>query len=275
MDFNAIIYAAIGGGGGAALGVFIATLVGRKASEKTRKSVIVPAFTAGLAVLGMNLIPAMYKNMTLPRIIPLNLISGLNNKPDQQRMLVAMKKHEPQYYQKLITVVDKPARNNGSFEEVYNIGAQIGSEMAKDKMKYADAKIIRRSLIIAQDTYAEFKTKAPRQCVNLFYGRPLTIKEDTKSKKLIRDELSLSTLLIELPRTADIGFDAKSAKLTMENLGVQMAEYTTDSDEMDPKKSASLDAHKRMCDIGVFTMSEFIKLEDEKLINVMRYIIND
>ena len=275
MDLNIVIYTVIGAGLGGMLGNFTAKLVARKSknSESDARKVANKPYVMAPILIGTFLLPLLYKNMTLPRIIPLNLISVLSDEPEMQKMLIAMKEYEPKYYKKLVAGLDKPARNNASFEEGYKIGEQVGSQIAKDKMKYADAKVLRLGLEVAQDTFAELKTKAPRQCVNLFYERPLAIKEDTKSKKLVRAEVRLSVLLIKLPRTADTSFNSEDATITMEAIGTQLMDYTTDSDDMDPKKNAALDVHKRMCDIGAFTMGAFLKLNDDQLVNVMRQII--
>ena len=76
-DVSAIIYSAIGGGGGALIGVllfFLFQKMRRKdvASEDRVSTGVKGGLVGGLAVAGGLFVGAVYKNMTLPRIFPMD-----------------------------------------------------------------------------------------------------------------------------------------------------------------------------------------------------------
>lgn len=269
MDFNTILYGAIGGAFGGALGALLKLAINNNrddASENTSRIVR----TIPLAIM-IILLPGLYKNMTLPRIIPLSLEQLSGNNPQTLEVYTTLKEREPEYYAKLVKAIDGPMRNGATYQEAYNIGSKIGSEIAAKKLPHAGANIIRYTTITSKKTFEEFKTAAPKQCVNLFYERPLDIKEDTKSKSLKDRELQVFLMLIDVSTNSDATFDEKNAITIQTALGAKLTKQLGENDNMDPSEDKSIEIHKRMCEIGAMTMGLILELNDEDITNFMRW----
>lgn len=180
MDVSAIIYAALGGGIGGALGPLIGRLINNKDAKKGTVTVISAVFIA----IGYQGTTLLYKNMTLPRIVPLDTSGVLKTVP----ALKYVQSESPKLYAKLIHPIDKAVRNNETTQETLN-DFRLNFEIAlSEKRKNASAKTLRTDNDMAFELYGILKVEAPVVCTQKLHGRPFQMLTEFLSKDYLERE---------------------------------------------------------------------------------------
>lgn len=267
MDWSQILYAAIGGGGGALLGTFIAFGVNKVfIRNKAFHYMTTAAFTAGLAVLGMNIVPGMYGNMQLPRVgTPVEQIL-LKTSP----IYVEMQKHEPEYFNKIISKIDKSARKGVDETTIINEARKVLIELLADKVKYADSEVLTTMMEIARQNYLDFKQNKPYLCVLMINQRGMGDVAPYMSATSNALEQEYTLKIVQLPRNEAKVVDVEMAKKTEETTTAEIVKNIKPGDVLDLPADAPEEKLKRVCDLGVMSMDVILSLPEPERSNFIR-----
>ena len=268
MDWSQVLYAGIGGGVGGGSGALIASLINRKVIKNPKyHGNIVAAFTAGLAVLGMNFSKSMYKNMTLPRLNTSIETQILESSP----IYTEMKLHEPEYFNKIIQNVDESLRGDMNKEVMINSSRKILQELLMQKLQYADSKTLTITIEITRQNYLDYKNSKPFLCTQLINKRGLGDVTNLLSEKSQELEQKYMMQLIRLPHSEQQAFSTEMAQQSLQQMTEKMTEFMEPSESIDPAKSADIGILKRVCDIGVKDMDLILELPDKERANYIKY----
>ena len=269
MDISSIIYAALGGGLGAGLGSLIGYVLGR--SQKS-KSILVSGFAAGLAVLGFTVSGALYKNMTLPRIIPMDA----NELDASVSYLKYIRKENPQAYAEMIRPIDKAVRNNTTSQEMFDEFRATLTRVLTEKKREASAETLRGEFDVAIELYVLLKEDAPIVCTQKLHGRPFQDMSELLSDDYTeKEQRALSAFFTSPPRDRNFNVDLKQGE-TLFNSLLQDSLTSLEILDADPSVSVSsvenLALHKKICDFHIKFNSDLMALDDTSLINTTQFI---
>ena len=284
MDLSLIVYSALGAGGGAGLGAALFKLV-QKLRDKTTAydkddklgNGMRGGLAAGLAVLGLNIIPAQYKNMTLPRIFPLDHSEIAEDLP----ILDIINENSPEDYKRIVRLIDRAARNNKVGQtELNNIRAVL-NDLISEKMSTASADVLREleNLSIAQ--LKVYKAKKPHICTLLFHGDPYPAVDEFFNEQEIKAEQDIMVkLFVDPPRNPDFERDLGQGEKIFNHLIAQSVEETG-LENARPEISDALEnnadnklLHQNICDFSILFATKKIELADNDLMHVYDYLIS-
>jgi len=279
MDWSAILYGAIGGGGGAAVGTlafqFIQKLRGESLEVEQNKnstSGLRGGLVGGLAVLGMMIMPSLYKNMTLPRVFPINTDQIYAEAP----VLEHIKSESPEDYELLIASIDKASRNYSNIpQEALNDFRQVYNKLVHEKTLAASPEIIREFDKLAIRQFKTYKQKKPEICTLVMHNQPAPALDKILNSDDILSEQTLMEKLFTAPsRNPKLAPDLNKGKKLNEEISAKIAKGLQ-LRNLNPKitnDGKNLSEHQKICDLLISLLAEHIKQSDADLINIKNYI---
>lgn len=278
MDFSAIIYAAIGAGLGAGLGSLLTSLLFKSKEEaaqpagQTKKSSGTRGgLTGGLAVLGMLAVQTLYKNMTLPRIFPMDDSEILDTLPIYQ----VIKDQSPDDYDRLLGSVDRAVRNGKIDQSTLNDMRVVFYDLTAEKTSNASANVLRFFEGVAQSQYEVYRDKKPEICTLLLNDEPYPdVSSFLTQVEIDQEQDAMVKLFTEPPRDESFSPDLAQGEELIENifLGL-MADIGVKNlrPEILDTPENKLE-HERMCDLAIAFSEKKKALNDEELLNVISYL---
>jgi len=279
MDFSAIIYAGLGGGVGGLIAASITALIERRqsAQEDTNKNndAAKGALRGGLAALfvvgGFTTTSALYKNMTLPRIVPMDVAEMIEDLP----YLRYIEEQDPVAFEKLIYPIDKISRSGKNTQEsVTEFRAQL-QKIVSEKQATASAETLRVQNEVASELFDTLKLKAPQVCTQKFYGRPFQllneILDDDYSK---RENAAMGLYFTNPPRPETYTPDLVRGEELFNEIFLRLVEEL-EIEDLDPPiddDPTTLVQHIKICNIQSKLNHASNALSDDDFLHVVSYI---
>lgn len=278
MDISSIFYAALGGGGGAGLGVglfyLFQTIRSKNIADKDgTSSSLRGGLAGGLAVAGGLLCSSLYKNMTLPRVIPFDDSQIITDVP----VFGIIKKQSPDDYEKIIFPIDRATRNGGATQADLDEGRVIYFKLIAEKTQFASGASLRLVDGIAKAQYEILREKAPRICTLMLNSEPFPALEQYFSAKEIQAEQDVMVnLFVADPRDPNFVPDTERGRAIVEETFLQtMQDMGITNLRPDTSETAGNEAaHKKICDLGIAYLEDKQALEDDDFIHVAEYLRN-
>ena len=282
MDWSSVFYAALGGGGGALLGNILAIFIQKLRSKSTTVDKndtlgagIRGGFAGGLAVLGMTVLPSLYKNMTLPRIIPFDFSDIEEDVP----IYGIIKEQSPKDYDRLIAPVDEAIRNNNFTQNNLDEMRVVLFKLMAEKMNFASADTLRemeKQSIRQQQIYKE---KKPTICTLTINGEPFPPLTDILSDDdVLREQKLMVKLFTDPPRDSKIVPNLDQGKETFDEI-ISSSLNELNITNLQPEISEDLandpqniSEHQKICDFAVLVSTKKIGLSNPDLINFQYYL---
>lgn len=277
MDWSAIIYAAIGGGGGSllgtALGLGIQKMMGKSAKSETdgkSRSGVVAGLGGGLAVVGMMTVPALYKNMTFPRLVPIDQNEIFEGAPIYE----VIKEQSPEDFERLLLPIDRAARNGEITQGVLDEMRVVLFRLIAEKRAKASAKTLRALEEVTQSQALVLKAKKPSICTLMINGESYPAVADYFDEAEVQLEQDvMEQLFTNPPRDVDFVADIKRGESLMSSIASATVKETG-VDNLRPgitKTGENEDAHRKICDFLILYSSKKTELNDEELLDAIAY----
>lgn len=276
MDISAIIYAAIGGGGGAVFGVLVFSLFRKMRGEDVSRltgtaSGVGGGLIGGLAVAGGIGMGALYNNMILPRIVPLDDSDMIAETP----IFGVIKEQSPEVYAQILFPIDRAVRNGGVKQEDLNEGRKIYFSLIEEKMQIASGEALRSLEEVSEYQNKVLKEKEPRICTLILNGEPYPAIDQYFSKE---DQKAEQTVMVNFftnePRDPEFVTDLQRGKMLSEKALLEpMKEMGITDIRPDPSPGAGNDvAHRKICDLAIAFAKNKQGYSDEDIMNVQAYL---
>jgi hypothetical protein len=260
VDWSSIIYAAIGGGAGGALGAFFVRFV----SNKTIKSII----TVILVILGYNFTTGLYKNMKLPRIIPLDISDITSEVPAFE----ILRKNSPTEFETYISSIDRIVRKRKLTEDdLAGLRRQI-YDIVESKRLYAPPAVLREQNRISARQFEILYAKSPEICTAQANGRPFPILTNIVGKEFAAEEQKVMEKLFAVKSGGVVGDKEIGETLYGDILRAEITNLSILT--LDPAPE-DIDGHKKICKLFENAMNKVNDLDDESIRNVAAYIASD
>lgn len=166
MDGSAILYAGLGAGLGSLLGWLVASRI----SNKAFKSWV----TVLPVIIGWQGTVALYKNMKLPRIFPMDQSTMDAENPG----LKALKESSPNEYEELIKILDEPTRKGKVDQKHLDEFRSKLTYLVEEKRGHAPPELLRKQNALAVEQFRILRVKAPEICTAQANGRPFPVLTD-------------------------------------------------------------------------------------------------
>jgi len=287
MDFTAIIYAAIGGGAGAGLGHALAGMFSKSKSKtetdeikageanfsevKKSRSGIGSGLAGGLAVAGMLGLPALYKNMTLPRIVPLDETEFLESEP----IYKLIKEQSPEDYKRFLGPLDRATRNGNVTQKDLDEIRVVLFEQIKEKTALANAEVLRdlnNVSVLQSEIYNE---KEPSICTLIFNGEPYPDVSDILTEDVAEKErVAMVSLFTEAPRDSTIVVDLERGEQLLTEIAANIITELGISN-VRPEITNTAEnrvEHQKICEFNALFIQKQHALLDQDLYNVQAYL---
>ena len=277
MDITAIIYAAIGGGGGALLGRACASFFSKpndnSDAEKTAKNVagVGAGLAGGLTVAGALILPMLYRNMVLPRIVPLDETEFLESLP----VYKVIKEQSPEDYKRMTVPLDRISRRGSATQEDLNKMRDVLFELIAEKQATANAAILQDKNGVLRLQYIDFKEKEPKLCTLTINGEPFPAVSNIMSEDIAKLEQEVMVkLFTEAPRDPNFVPDLERGKEVFDKIAAE-AVAASGVNNLRPEileTAANRVKHQNVCDFGKSFVTKQMALEDADLFNVTAYM---
>jgi len=276
MDWNLIIYTAIGASLGAVVGRFLSKFVLRTrqgdsennpSDRKTPKTVL----TVVLVILGINAVPAFYKNMTFPRIVPLDTADISAELP----VLAIIEKESPEIFSEMIRPLDKGARNNDISQDILNEFRAKYDIAIAEKTQHASAETLKKIEPVSILQHEILKEKAPRICTQITNGIPYPALDSILGTEFsTREQASLVLLFTEPKRSSEFAPDIEKGK---EIFGEFVKTFFKDNaiSTINPEISDTIEnegEHIKVCDFAIAFSKMKLALSDDNYLNVTEFL---
>jgi len=276
MDWSSIIYTAIGAGGGGALFalivMFAIKIFGRKSDDSENNSLktVKGWITAAGAAIGVVVVPALYKNMTLPRIIPLGDAYLINEIP----MLEYIKDGDPDGYEVLKAKLDKAMRSGGSdLEALADFRADLQAVIL-EKQQIAGPKPFRAEYEVSSELFQHLKEKAPVVCTQKLYDLPHPLLSSYLPEAYVaREQKAMALYFTEPPRDPDLNIDMEAAERWVRETVTDIVS-TYGIEDMEPEPD-DLEGNRKICDFQTSLNQRLAALDDDTLLNHSVYLFSN
>lgn len=277
MDWSAIIYAGIGGGGGSLLGTVLGLglqkMTGKSVNTETEgrtKSGVVAGLGGGLAVAGMVMVPALYKNMTLPRLVPIDHSEIFEGSPIYE----VIREQSPDDYERLLLPIDRAARKGEVAQADLDEMRVILFQLINEKRMRASGATLREFEKVSQSQALVYKVTNPTICTLMINGEPYPSVVDYLGEREVELEQDvMKQLFINAPRDETFVADLDRGKVLFDSI-ITEAIVETGVTNVRPEINVTTEnnaEHQKVCDLTVSFSSKKSKLSDEDLMHVMTY----
>ncbi len=279
MDISLIIYSGLGAAIGAALGRLISKAFFKDVestepldsssndTKKGNKTVL----TVILTIIGLNVLPLYYKDMTLPRLAPIDTRAFNKDMP----VLDIIQDQNPELYQSMLKPLDKALRNNDFTQEELNEFREVYLTVITEKRETASAKTLKESDSVATLQLEILKEKEPTYCTLIFYGRPYPRLDGILGADFVtKEQAALSLLFTESPRPESYVPDLEMGKSLFDQIAAKIIEENNITD-LDPEilpSNENISEHKKICDFQSALFAKKAELSDDEMLNVTAYL---
>ena len=264
MDGSAILYAGLGAG----LGSLIGSLISHKLSNKSLKSVI----TVLPMIIGLQSTLALYKNMKLPRIFPMDDASMHSENPG----LKVLKDNNPEEYKALISILDEPTRK-GKVEQTDLDAFRLKlTGLIEEKRGIAPAGILRRQNELTAEQFKVLRRKAPEICTAQANGRPFPVLTELLGEDYRRKEQAVIGEMFSVQpnnvvRDIEAGERVYSEIIAKSVKALSIQTVDPKGDNIEIVKAQ----HQLICQLFEESSLAVNKLDDESVANVAAYISSE
>jgi len=267
MDYNSIIYAALGAGAGAGIGTLIGGAIAKMKSGKSSLAVI-PAI---LCLAGYQLTVSLYKNMTLPRFFKAEITALEKEWP----LMAHIRKTDKELYDSLVYPLDKMVRNGAITQDGLNAFREKYTAAIDAKRNSASPDQIREENAVANAILSVLKDKSPHTCTQKFHGRPYANLEAFIDDNLAkREQEVIASFFYNPSQNGRQNPDTKNGKQIFEALiKKKVAEF--DLQDADPgilPSGENRALHEKICDFQISLNNNVNALGDEDFTDVLSYI---
>jgi len=260
MDISVVIYTGLG----ASLGTLIAGLLNKlHKSEDTTPRV----YNVFLIVAGLTILPLMYRNMYLPRIVPIEYTSF----GEHAELYQTLKKHDLKAYNKVIEPMDRLLRKGDISAEALQESRVILAEVFAKKKRNANLKELVKETELAVWQFKVLKDKAPEVCVQRAHGRPFRELASVMPKDYIQQEADMMVAYIKNPkRPENIIVDSENgAKLFTELTKKSVAELGAVN--MDPSENDTA-AQEKVCKTLITIHEKMLSASEQNIYDMYTYL---
>lgn len=260
MDLSLVIYSALG----AAAGTLIGRLLNKLHKTESKKA---RPYNVIFTIAGITILPLLYRNMYLPRIIPM----GPSEFGDSAVFYQSLQKHDPAAYEKVSGPLDRLTRKGDTSAEALQEIRSVLNEVLADKKRHANIKELRRETELSIWQFKILKDKAPEVCVQRANGRPFQNLAILLPEDYQKQETDLLVAYIESPnRPENINVDSeRGAKLFTEFLTKSMTKL--DSVNLDPPEN-DIPAQLKVCWLLVNLNEEILNTSDQNIYDIFGHL---
>lgn len=286
MDISAIIYAALGGGGGALLGKLLYSWFHDRRQERARRpdgpkvdgetgeglrAGIGGGLIGGLAVAGTLASGALYKNMIFPRLLPLDDSEVIAATP----IFGVIKEQSPEDYAQILYPLDRAVRQGGATQRDLDEMRAVYFKLVAVKTAAASGESLRRVELHAQSQYKTYREKAPRICTLMLNGEPFPAVDGYFSAEEVAAEQKVMVNLFKAkPRDPEFTPDLERGKTLFEAAFVlPMTEMGLTDLRPDMTETAGNEAdHVKICDLAIAFLENKVALDDQDILHLTAYL---
>lgn len=277
MDWNTIIYAAIGGGLGGTLGPYLSRLFGGITASKTARSGEQTekrsrgTLTIILIIAGINLFPLLYKQSVLPQIVPLDTFALHKELP----ILPIIQEQDPESYDRMMVTMKAAIRRGKFNQDELNAFRAEYTKIIQEKSALASPDTLRGILKVNIEQYQILKQKAPEICTKQVNGLPFpSLDKYLDDDFLKKEQDELVKLFTNEPRPADIKIDLVAGeKLFADWIQDYVLEnQLTNSNPVDSPDVDNRADHEKLCDFNIAIQEFTGALSDEDFFNVTGFL---
>lgn len=255
MDFNTIIYAALGGGLGGLMGGYLAS----RADNQFLKIIsIIPA------IIGWQVASFLYENMTLPRIVPINETEIFTEMP----ALKVVKENDPDTFSRMMNEIDPVMRSGRLTAETLTPFRNELIAYMNARTPYAEPSILRELFANAVTQYEELEIAEPSVCTDQAHGRPFQALDKILSKQVAAEEQKVMEKLFAVKIEGDKGDIAKGEEIYNTIIGEQVKQLEITN--ADPSVD-DIQGNKKMCFLLINLNKHIIELNNENIRHVAAY----
>jgi len=276
MDLNLIIYGALGGALGGGLGTWIGSFFKKKKSDKEDPNQENgPASMIGVLIMVpiLLLFPMLYKNMTLPRIVPLDMTELYESFPVAE----FIEKENPEAFKRMVYPVDRATRNGSLKQQDMNEMRDVYFELMGQKMAMASADTLREVETVKLRQYPIFRDKKPEVCTLMLNGEPYP-----DVSKIIGEEegeyemQTMANLFKNPPRPDNFVVDmARGEKLFTELIVKAAADVGLSNVRPEiTDDGANQEEHQKVCDLSARLSESLMALDDDDYLHAYTYLLS-
>jgi len=263
VDGSAILYAGLGAGLGGLIGGLLAKYIGSKNLK--------PFINVLPIIIGWQGTVALYKNMKLPRIFPMDEKSLDAENP----AFKALKENDSSEYKKLVKILDEPTRKGNLDQTHLNEFRSQFTYLIEEKRAVAPPELLRKHNALTSESFRILRVKNPEICTAQANGRAFAILTDIlgenyglKEQKLMAQLFSVKTIARDA--NVDLGeqFYTEILMKNVKDLGIKTL------DPKDGEVDMVYSEHQLVCQLFEKSMSAVNLLDDDGVLNVAAYISN-
>lgn len=260
MDISLIIYTGLGAG----IGSLIASLLNRLHTSEAEKPRL---YNAIFIVAGLTILPLLYRNMYLPRIVPM----GTSDFGESAVFYQSLQKHDPQAYKKVLKPLDRLARKGDLSAASLQDTRMAIEEILAAKRKNANLNELRKETALAIRLFNILKDKAPKVCVQRVHGRPFQALSELLPEDYKKQEKDMMVALIENPnRPENIILDSENGsnlfvkfiQSSMSDLGVE---------NLNPPEN-DVSAQENICELLVLVHEKMLNSSDQDIYDIYAHL---
>lgn len=264
MDGSAILYAGLGAG----LGSLIGGLIASRFSNTNLKSFI----TILPMIIGWQGTVALYKNMKLPRVFPMEHVSVDAENPG----LSTLKENSPEDYRKLIKLLDEPSRKGKLEQKHLDEFRSKFSYLLEEKRSLAPPELLRKTNALAAELFRILRVKSPEICTAQANGRSFPVLTDIAGKEYALKEQKLLAQIFNVrtssnPANAKLGEKIYSEILKKNVIDLGIKTLDPAGDDVERVKSE----HRLVCKLFESSMLAVNLLDDDSVRNVAAFTASE
>ncbi len=263
MDYSAIIYAALGGG----IGGGIASFMVRLSKTEGAKKGVVGGLSVIFVIIGYTVSGLLYKNMKLPRILPLDTTEMVRGLP----ALEFIQTQNPDVFKQLIYPVDKAMRNKKVTQDTLNEFRKTYSNLLESKKKTASIETLKTEHEVSIKLFQILKDKAPVICTKKLHGRPFKDISGLVTQEYITQEQKvMASFFTAKNRDVKLVADKEAGKVLLTEM-TQKIITALGITNLDPPPESEI-ANKKVCDFHIMLNSEIKELDNKDFIDVYGFM---
>ncbi len=260
MDISLIIYTGLGAG----IGSLIASLLNRLHTSEAEKPRL---YNSIFIVAGLTILPLLYRNMYLPRIVPM----GTSDFGESAVFYQSLQKHDPQAYKKVLKPLDRLARK-GDLSAASLQDTRIAiDEILAAKRKNANLNELRKETELTIWLFNILKDKAPKVCVQRVHARPFQNLSELLPVDYKKQEKDIMVALIENPNRPDnIVLDSENGSKLFTNF-VQSSMSDLGVENLDPPENDA-SAQKDICELLILVHEKILNSSDQDIYDIYAHL---
>ena len=257
MDYSMPLYVGIGCG----LGVLVGHILKRAFRIENEK------LSAFFVMIPMVLVwqgtVALYKNMYLPRIVPMDTSELDESVP----AMAVIREAWPEKYKDMIRPIDKAVRQGKTSPDTLNEFRSQIVPLIDEKKATIPLAMARREITISIDLFEQMKIKNPVVCTHKLYNRPYgDLSSDLSSEYQEKEGQLMAAILASDPSDDYRDANAVAGETQIQSIFNQVI-ADLDLTDVDPDEN-DLAGHKKICDFHIQANQVILQLGDQEFANV-------